>query len=164
MPQSLSAFVAMACCGLAGAPAAAGEVLDVALTQDGVGDPTEHPVTPTGHDFFMGVSEWEPPQPEDAGSPFHGLRGACFGVTEYQREDLIGGGGYCTYQDAGGDRLVTRWTPTERLFGGVIRGEWPVFEGSGRWAGATGGGAYEIERRGVEGERRRKLTGQVTLR
>jgi hypothetical protein len=159
----ITAILVLASSTFASAVVAA-DVIDVDLTQAGVNRSSSHPVTPAAHDFIMGESEWSAPQPDNPESPLHGMHGQCFGVTELQGDVIIGGGGYCTNTDADGDRLVTRWVRKEQLPGFITRGEWNVFEGSGKWEGATGSGTYETSRTASEGGRSRKLTGRITLR
>jgi len=36
--------------------------------------------------------------PDDPSSPFRGLNGTCFGMTELKGDEVVGGGGYCTYK------------------------------------------------------------------
>lgn len=157
--------IAAACAAFTTA-AHAGDTVNVELIQSGMVSTTSYPITPDRRDLIFGVSEWDVPQPDDRESPLHGLQGTCFGVTEFDGDTIVGGGGYCTYTDADADRLVTRWTPIEQVLGTApgTRGEWQVVEGSGKWEGSTGSGTSLNSRVGDGGERRRELRGTITLR
>ena len=163
-PRSVPVLISTVLLTLAGlVEARSQQRLQVDLIQTGTAESTEYPVTPDGHDFFMGVSEWRAPELKDPRSPLRGLHGRCFGATEYEGEIIVAGGGYCTYEDADGDRLVTRWTPKEQLPVFRTRGEWTVFAGSGKWEGASGAGSYETARTTGGSERSRRLNGEIVL-
>lgn len=97
------------------------------------------------------------------GGPLPGLAGRCFGTTEYQRDLIVAGGGYCAYRDLDGDALVIRWAPREQSPVGRTTGVWEVNFGDGKWAGASGGGGLETMRNGKAGDQIRKLTGEIVL-
>lgn len=125
-------------------------------------DVTEYPLLPGRHDVVMGVSEWSAPFPEDPASPLNGLHGVCFGMTEFQGDEVVGGSGFCTYEDADGDRYVSSWIPKASPAPGKSAGEWTAVGGTGKFEGATGSGTYETVR--IAGDQRqRTLTGRLTL-
>jgi len=147
---------------LLAASAAADTVYDISLVQNGVVDVTEYPVMPGRHDVVMGVSEWSAPSP-DPSTPFRGLSGRCFGMTEFKGDEVVGGSGYCTYKNAEGDTYVSSWIPTASPGPGKSAGEWTAVGGTGKFEGATGNGVYETVR--IAGKtRQRTLTGKITLR
>ena len=160
-----SGFITSAgvCAMALAASVAADTVYDISLVQDGVVNVTEYPVMPGRHDVIMGVSEWSAPSPDDPSSPFRGLTGICFGMTEFKGDEVVGGNGYCTYEDAEGDTYVSSWIPRASPAPGKSTGEWTAVGGTGKFEGATGSGVYETVRLG-SGGRQRTLTGKITLR
>lgn len=145
------------------ASVAADTVYDISLVQDGTANVTEYPVMPGRHDVVMGVSEWSAPSPDDPASPLRGLHGKCFGMTEFKGDEVVGGGGYCTYEGAEGDTYVSSWIPRTSPEGGKSVGEWTTVGGTGKFEGATGSGVYKTVR--IAGDtRQRTLTGTITLR
>jgi hypothetical protein len=160
---SALAVSAGACATMLAAGVAADTVYDVSLVQDGVVKVTEYPVMPGRHDVVMGVSEWSAPSPVDPSSPFRGLTGRCFGMTEFKGDEVVGGGGYCTYENADGDTYVSSWIPRTSPGPGKSAGEWTAVGGTGKFDGATGSGVYETVRI-ADDTRQRTLTGKITLR
>jgi hypothetical protein len=151
------------CANVLAESVAAETVYDISVVQDGVVNVTEYPLMPGRHDVVMGVSEWSAPSPHDPSSPFRGLHGICFGMTEFQGDEVVGGSGYCTYKDAEGDTYVSTWIPRASPAPGKSAGEWTAVGGTGKFEGATGSGVYETVR--VSGDtRQRTLTGKITLR
>lgn len=63
----------------------------------------------------------------------------CRGTTVSDGDSFIGGAGFCTIVSSEGDYLWIWWKPTTPEVN-----DWGVIGGSGRWAGATGGGDNTI--------------------
>jgi hypothetical protein len=153
------------------APALAERTIDAAATTLGDNTSEVHRVSDE-HVVVWSLTELEPLAAEDAESPLNGLGGPCFGQVEVKGEEASGGG-YCTWTDGDGDTLVVRWTATEvgeegesasaSLNASFTKGEWTAVSGTGKWAGATGGGTFD-DREDIEtGRRIHTLSGQVTL-
>lgn len=144
------------------AQAAGQTTYQISVQQSGVARDANYPLMPDDHRLFMGASEWHPAVVEDPAIPFRGLHGVCFGMTELKADLVVGGGGFCTYEDADGDRYTSSWVPKDSARGAGSSGEWTAIGGTGKFEGVTGGGVYRIGR--IAGDlRTRQLSGVLTL-
>lgn len=100
-------------------------------------------------------------EPVNADHPAADASGQCFGAIVI-RAGQASGSGNCHYRDGQGDALVTQWTVEGVEPDGRSRGQWEIVDGTGKWAGATGGGSYLSGPDGA-GEYKAELTGEMTL-
>jgi len=73
---------------------------------------------------------------KDTNSPVHLIRLDCAGSIDARRDGSFEANGYCMHTDRDGDKWVGRWWNNNKM--PVAKFE--VFHGSGKYAGATGGG------------------------
>ena len=88
-----------------------------------------------GHSLIL--AKWEGIHASrDPSSPVHLIRLECAGAIDAKRDGSFEANGYCMHTDREGDKWVGRWWNNNKM--PVARFE--VFHGSGKYAGATGGG------------------------
>lgn len=88
-------------------------------------------------DGIMSVaSTWDPV--EDPGGALNGIKGDCFGTARMAAGRMIGDG-YCAYTDPEGQTLFIRWYVHDAT---APFGTWQFAGGTGKWAGAVGGGLF----------------------
>ena len=73
-------------------------------------------------------------------SPLHLATIDCAGAFEFMPDGTQRDRGHCTYTTRDGDKLFDRWWRSPDME--AARYEW--IGGTGRWAGATGGGTYSV--------------------
>lgn len=140
---------------------AAAETWQVNGTATGMNTSTMYPVT---EDHTLGDihSAYTDITLQDASNPMHGATGDCFGAVEIIGV-AISGGGNCLFSDAEGDRMVIEWTAQSLIESGGNAGIWQLTGGSGKFAGASGGGEYATST-DAEGTETNNITGVITLR
>lgn len=99
----------------------------------------------------------------DASNPLNGATGPCFGSVEIKAGALTGGG-HCVYTDTQGDMAVLTWSAQQLGQGGSNMGAWQLMGGSGKYAGASGGGQYDAATNPDTGAQTNTVTGSITLR
>ncbi|MEQ1883093.1 MAG: hypothetical protein ABL878_19235 [Burkholderiales bacterium] len=88
-----------------------------------------------GHSIIL--ARWEGIHAsKDTTSPVHLIRLECAGSIDARRDGTFEANGYCMHTDRDGDKWVGRWWNNNKM--PVAKFE--VFHGSGKYAGATGGG------------------------
>ena len=88
-----------------------------------------------GHSLIL--AKWEGIHAsKDPASAVHLIRLECAGTIDAKRDGTFDANGYCMHTDREGDKWVGRWWNNNKM--PVARFE--VFHGSGKYAGATGGG------------------------
>ena len=88
-----------------------------------------------GHSLIL--AKWEGIHAsKDPASPVHLIRLECAGTIDAKRDGTFDANGYCMHTDREGDKWVGRWWNNNKM--PVARFE--VFHGSGKYAGASGGG------------------------
>ncbi|MCV2882845.1 hypothetical protein [Actibacterium sp. XHP0104] len=126
----------------------------VMSTVHGIGD---------GHMVIQIHSEFTNVTTEDTSNPLNGASGPCFGSVEIIVPNVTGGG-HCVYTDTQGDMAVLTWTSTQLTEGGGTAGSWQLTGGSGKYAGATGGGGYATTTDNDAGIQTNQISGDITLR
>lgn len=77
---------------------------------------------------------------DDPESPLHLAAVDCAGSFEFMPDGTSKESGHCTYTTVDGDKLFDRWWQSPGMES--ARYEW--IGGTGKWAGATGGGSYSV--------------------
>ncbi|MGR3465033.1 hypothetical protein [Limimaricola sp.] len=145
--------------GVAGVGAAQAET----ITVEGVGKGTPNSMQmPVSEDLVVihNQVEYDGFETTDPDSPFASLTGPCFGAALVEA-GTVSGSGYCHYSDADGDMALMEWTVTGMGEEGRITGDWMVRGGTGKWAGASGGGSFDAGGEGAEYTN--MVTGEVTM-
>lgn len=73
-------------------------------------------------------------------SPLHLATIDCAGSFEFMADGTAKDSGHCTYTTRDGDKLFDKWWQSPGME--TSRYEW--IGGTGKWAGATGGGTYTV--------------------
>lgn len=130
-------------------------------TATGQSKNTPHPVA-EGHVLMQMHTEYDGFDMADTSNPLHGAAGPCFGSLEIAA-GRISGGGLCRLTDTAGEHAVIRWQ-SERLDAeGQNHGVWMVLGGTGKWAGASGGGRFAAKADPETGTTTNQLSGAVSL-
>lgn len=161
MTQPPLGLVAVAAIALGVAAPSAAQTFDAAGVGRGDNRSTIRPIT-DDRTVVMALTEYEIIEGLEADNPLAGLSGPCFGMFEIAGE-AVSGGGYCTFDDPDGARAVIRWTAEQAASPSEMGGAWTLLGGSGRWAGATGGGTYELVSDPDTGLFTNQVSGEITL-
>ena len=77
---------------------------------------------------------------DNPSSPLHLATIDCAGTFEFMPDGKTEDSGHCTYTTRDGDKLFDKWWQSPGME--TARYEW--IGGTGRWAGAKGGGTYRV--------------------
>lgn len=116
-----------------------------------------------GHVVMQIASRYSDLKTDDASNPLNGATGPCFGSVEITAGQ-ISGGGHCVYTDKEGDMAVLTWASEQLGEGGANMGSWSLIGGSGKYAGATGGGTFDASAANETGDQTNVVTGQIILK
>ncbi|MDP5216747.1 hypothetical protein Q5Y75_05915 [Ruegeria sp. 2205SS24-7] len=106
-------------------------------------------------------TEYEKFDAVDPQNPLATVKGPCFGSIMI-KSGQVSGGGVCNYTDQDGDMAILSWVPQGIGRDGLTIGIWSVEGGTGKWDGASGGGAFRAGTRD-DGSYRNDVTGAITL-
>jgi hypothetical protein len=95
-----------------------------------------------------------------ADNPLADATGKCWGSIMI-KAGAVSGGGLCNYTDGDGDTAIMGWSPEGVTQDGRTTGSWSVEGGTGKWAAATGGGAFDSGM--TDGVYSNKITGEFIL-
>ena len=110
-------------------------------------------------DGIMSIaSTWDPV--ENPGGSLHGIKGDCFGTARMAAGRMIGDG-YCAYVDPEGQKLFVRWYIHDAT---SPVGTWQFAGGTGKWAGAVGGGLFADTPTDQKGVTLSHVTGTVEFK
>ena len=132
----------------------------------GVGYGTsQNEVTPIadGHMVMSSATTWDTMDMANADHPFQGMSGKCFGAVEVKVPNAAGSG-HCVFTDGDGDQNVNRWVATGLGADGALQGSWTVVGGTGKFAGASGGGMFSSLTDQATGKFENTITGALTLK
>ena len=88
-----------------------------------------------GHSVIL--AKWEGVHAsKDPASPVHLIRLECAGAIDARRDGSFEANGYCMHTDRDGDKWVGKWWNNNKM----PAARFDVFHGTGKYAGATGGG------------------------
>ena len=88
-----------------------------------------------GHNIIL--AKWEGIHAsKDPSSPVHLIRLECAGSIDAKRDGTFEASGYCLHTDRDGDKWVGKWWNNNTM----PATRFDVFHGTGKYAGATGGG------------------------
>ncbi len=134
----------------------------LSMTGEGVGT-SETTVTQIaeGHLVMVTNSTYEGFSVDD--NPMSTSTGVCNGTMEMMAGKLSGGG-HCVYSDADGDSWVVNWVSNAMSDKGAVEGDWVMTGGSGKYAGASGGGTFSSLTDQETGKFVNTTTGEVTLK
>lgn len=93
-----------------------------------------------GHIVMQTFSEYESFEVSDD-HPLKGASGPCIGSLEINA-GAVSGSGKCVYTTAEGEMAVMNWMAKGLSAEGAVEGDWTVSGGTGKWAGASGGGTF----------------------
>lgn len=93
-----------------------------------------------------------------AGNPLAGATGNCWGSLMI-KAGAVSGGGLCNYTDGDGDKAVMSWSSEKITPEGRNQGTWSVEGGTGKWAAASGGGAFDAGE--TDGVYTNKVSGEM---
>lgn len=109
--------------------------------------------TPSTHNAFdMAVD----------GHPFADMSGDCNGTMEINGPSARGSG-HCIYENAAGENMVVNWIARQLGADGGFHGDWIVVGGTGRMAGASGGGSFVSVTDQSTGSQTVTLSGALSL-
>ncbi|MGI9479806.1 MAG: hypothetical protein ACR2PI_24105 [Hyphomicrobiaceae bacterium] len=94
-----------------------------------------------GHLLMQSVTEYASYKSADPKSPFNGMTGKCWGAIEI-KPPTASGKGNCAFATTSGDKHFNTWTATGLAKDGALVGTWAIVGGSGKFAGASGGGKF----------------------
>lgn len=151
-------IAAATCAGLGGAAAAE----DYSVEGTGVGSQMNE-VMPVTESLVLvkAATEYTGFETSSADNPLANLKGTCFGSMIID-EGAISGGGNCHYTDADGDVAIMSWTAEKLGPDGRTMGSWEVAGGTGKWAEASGGGAFNAGEDDA-GTYTNEVTGELTM-
>ena len=155
-----STFWAAALTAMA-APALAGGTFDSAGVGKGM---SQNEITPIAenHMVMQSLTVWETMEMSDAGHPFQGMSGSCFGAVEIKVPNATGAGN-CVFSDGDGDKSINRWTATGLNAEGALVGSWSVVGGTGKFAGSSGGGTFVSLTDQSTGKFENTITGALSM-
>ena len=122
---------------------------------------TAHEVA-EGHMIINALSNYSALETEDAENPLNGASGPCFGAIEVKAPEMKGEG-HCVYTDGDGDIAVLHWITSAMNDSRGPVGEWHLTGGSGKYAGASGGGGYSVVSDYETKTQVNTVTGEITL-
>jgi hypothetical protein len=94
-----------------------------------------------GHMVVHLVSAYENFEMSVPDHPYNGMTGKCFGSVEV-RVPGANGGGNCVFSNDAGETSITAFAIKGMAADGAMVGSWSVIGGTGKFAGATGGGSF----------------------
>ncbi len=106
-------------------------------------------------------TEYDRFEVNDPSNPLASVTGPCFGSIMIKARQ-VSGGGYCHYTDADGELAIISWTPQAVSAEGQTMGIWSVEGGTGKWDGASGGGAFSAGE-DASGAYSNSVKGAITL-
>ena len=159
--RRLTSATAIVAAALVAVPAAAQQTFDAAGIGRGENASTVRPIT-DDRTVVIALTEYEPIEGLAAENPLAGLTGPCFGMFEIAG-GAVEGGGYCTFDDPEGSRAIIRWTAEEAASPAEMGGSWTLLGGSGKWAGASGGGSFALTTDTDTGRFTNEVSGEVTM-
>ena len=112
-----------------------------------------------GHMVMKTASVYEGFETE---GPFNGATGECFGAAEI-KSGVVDGSGLCLFQTEGDETAIVSWVMNALGEGGATMGEWEVTGGTGKWANASGGGAFTNTTDPDSGQFENVISGDVTF-
>ena len=122
-------------------------------------------VTPIaeGHMVMHLVSAYETFEMSAPDHPYNGMTGTCFGSAEV-RVPAASGTGKCVFTNDAGDASVTEYTIKGMQADGAMVGSWVVVGGTGKFAGATGGGSFHTVTDNATGRFENTVDGALILK
>lgn len=97
------------------------------------------------------------------GTPVAGMTGDCFGYMEIAVGTGATGSGTCVWSDAEGDTWVGPWSVHGMTPELASLGTWVVTGGTGKFAGASGGGTFTALTNPQTGESKLDVAGSMVL-
>ena len=94
-----------------------------------------------GHVLVQSLATYNSFDAKDPGNPLNGMKGRCWGALEI-KVPAVTGQGYCTFTTPSGDKQFSAWVAQNLGPKGAISGTWKMLSGTGKLAGATGGGTF----------------------
>lgn len=95
----------------------------------------------------------------DTSDPLHRSNMDCNGTTVSDADGTtVQGGGFCTLADKDHEAVWLWWAID------ADGGTWGVFAGTGKYAGATGGGTWEIDEQWPDGKFENNWRGEINLK
>ncbi|MCR9085869.1 MAG: hypothetical protein NXH97_03895 [Rhodobacteraceae bacterium] len=155
-------FTIAALLAVAAASAHAGGTFDSTGTAKGTSQSDIFPIA-ENHMIMHSQTEYDSMDMSAANHPFNGMTGSCFGAIEI-KVPAASGSGNCAFADGDGDLSASRWIVTGMTPEGALTGSWTVIGGTGKFAGSTGGGGFEMMNDRENGTFENMLAGAVTLR
>lgn len=149
------AFVASAVAAHAG-----GTSYDISGTTIGKADSSYVPLGET-HMFVDIDSTYTLPQ---NGTPTAGMTGKCMGSMQIAFGAGASGSGTCIWSDANGDSWFGPWTVVGMTPEGMATGIWHASGGTGKFAGAAGGGTFTSATNPETGASKLDVLGSVVLK
>ena len=118
-----------------GSPAIAGKSISWEGVQYYAGGQIQAISMEDGHSVIL--AKWEGVHAsKDTTSPVHLIRLECAGAIDARRDGSFDANGYCMHTDRDGDKWVGKWWNNNKM----PATRFDVFHGTGKYAGATGGG------------------------
>ena len=118
-----------------GSPANAGKSVSWEGVQYYAGGQIQTIPMEDGHSVIL--AKWEGVHAsKDLTSPVHLIRLECAGAIDARRDGSFDANGYCMHTDRDGDKWVGKWWNNNKM----PAARFDVFHGTGKYAGATGGG------------------------
>lgn len=100
----------------------------------------------------------------DTGTPLSGNVGNCTGFMDITVGKGASGQGVCVWADADGDQWFGPWSIHGMGADGATAGTWYVSGGTGKFAGATGGGSFSSKTDRETGASTLDVSGSVALK
>lgn len=115
------------------------------------------------HMLVQSTSNYDMMKMASADHPYNDMSGQCIGSFE-MRIPSATGGGHCVFSDAAGDTTITSFEATAMGPDGALIGTWAVVGGTGKFAGASGGGTFNSLTNRETGTFENKITGAMVMR
>lgn len=149
--------IAAAFCGSA---ALAGGTYDVGGSTVGKSDSTYVPMGEARIFMDMNATYTMP----ENGSPTAGAEGKCFGYMDIAMGKGATGNGTCVWTDADGDAWYGPWTVVGMTPERASQGTWYVAGGTGKFAGASGGGTFSALTNPATGDSKLDVAGSMVMK
>ena len=122
-------------------------------------------VTPLGekHVLVKSQTTYESFAMTDPAHPYNGMTGECFGSFEMKIPSAAGSGS-CVFTDDTGDVSATQFVVTGMTDDGAVTGTWAIIGGTGKFSGASGGGAFSSRTDQKTGKFQNTVSGAMILK
>lgn len=138
----------------------AGATYDMNSTANGVSEPQIRQ-NARGH-LVLSLSTALTPDVTDGAHLYSGMSGTCTGQLVINAPSAQGAG-ICAYSSPAGDTSLVQYSISGMTSDGGFHGTWVSLGGTGRMAGAIGGGAWVNSAVAEDGTFTQQLTGAITL-